>query len=188
MPKDTHTTLPAGADLVLPEQVTVALAELAGAAREGLLALAVGTGLQVLQVLLAADVDRLVGPKGRHNPQRAAVRHGTQPGRVTLGGRKITVDRPRVRRADGAAELPLPTWQAFAGTELLDQLALERMLAKLSTRRYHHGLEPVGSRADQAGSGTSRSAVSRRFVAATEHALAELLAADLSGLDLVARC
>jgi putative transposase len=176
LPKDTHTTLPAGADLVLPEQVTVALAELAGAAREGLLALAVGTGLQVLQVMLAADVDRLVGPKGRHNPQRAAVRHGTQPGRVTLGGRKITVDRPRVRRADGAAELPLPTWQAFAGTELLDQLALERMLAKLSTRRYHHGLEPVGSRADQAGSGTSRSAVSRRFVAATEHALAELLA------------
>ena len=60
------------------------------------------------------------------------------------------------------------------------------MLAKLSTRRYHHGLEPVGSRAEQASSGTSRSAVSRRFVAATEHALAELLAADLSGLDLVA--
>jgi len=60
------------------------------------------------------------------------------------------------------------------------------MLAKLSTRRYHHGLEPVGSRAEQASSGTSRSAVSRRFVAATERALAELLAADLSGLDLVA--
>jgi hypothetical protein len=46
MPKDTHSTLPAGAELVLPEQVTVALAELAGAAREGLLALAVGTGLR----------------------------------------------------------------------------------------------------------------------------------------------
>jgi putative transposase len=91
-----------------------------------------------------------------------------------------------VRRADGAGELALPTWQAFAATELLDQLALERMLAKLSTRRYHHGLEPVGSRAEQASSGTSRSAVSRRFVAATEHALAELLAQDLSGLDLVA--
>jgi putative transposase len=186
MPKDTHSTLPADADLTLPEQVAVALAELAGAAHEGLLALAVGTGLQVLQVMLATDVDRLVGPKGRHNPQRAAVRHGTQPGRVTLGGRRVRVERPRVRRADGAAELPLATWEAFAGTELLDQLALERMLAKLSTRRYHHGLEPVGSQVAQASSGTSRSAVSRRFVAATEHALAELLAQDLSGLDLVA--
>jgi putative transposase len=140
----------------------------------------------VLDSLLEADVDRLVGPRGRHNPGRVAVRHGTQPGQVTLGGRRVRVDRPRVRRADGAGELPLPTWQAFAGTEQLDQLALERMLAKLSTRRYGVGLEPVGARVEQAASGTSKSAVSRRFVAATEHALAELLAADLSELDLVA--
>jgi putative transposase len=91
-----------------------------------------------------------------------------------------------VRSADGTHELPLPTWQAFASTELLDKLALERMLAKLSTRRYQHGLEPVGSQVEHASTGTSRSAVSRRFVAATEHALAELLAQDLSGLDLVA--
>jgi len=186
MPKDTHSTLPADAELVLPERVAVAVGELAAAAREGLLALAVGTGLGVLHSLLEADVDRLVGPKGRHQPGRAAVRHGTQPGRVTLGGRRVRVDRPRVRSADGAQELALPTWAAFASTELLDQLTLERMLAKLSTRRYRVGLEPVGSRVEQAATGTSRSAVSRRFVAATEHALAELLAADLTGLDLVA--
>ena len=186
MPKDTHSTLPADAELVLPERVTIALAELASAAREGLLALAVGTGLGVLGSLLDADVERLVGPKGRHQPGRSAVRHGSQPGKVTLGGRRVRVDRPRVRSADGTAELPLPTWQAFASTELLDQLALERMLAKLSTRRYRHGLEPVGSHVEHAATGTSRSAVSRRFVAATEHALAQLLAADLSGLDLVA--
>ena len=186
LPKHTQPTLPADAELVLPEQVTVALVELAGAAREGLLALAVGTGLGVLGSLLAADVERLAGPKGRHQPSRAAVRHGTQPGRVTLGGRRVRVDRPRVRSADGAHELPLPTWQAFAASELLDQLTLERMLAKLSTRRYQHGLEPVGAAVEQAATGTSKSAVSRRFVAATEHALAELMSADLSGLDLVA--
>jgi putative transposase len=186
MPKDTHSTLPADAELVLPQRVMVALAELAGAAREGLLALAVGTGLGVLGSLLDADVERLAGPKGRHNPDRAAVRHGTQPGKVTLGGRRVRVDRPRVRTADGTAELSLPTWRAFAATELLDQLTLERMLAKLSTRRYPAGLEPVGSRVEQDATGTSKSAVSRRFVAATERALAELLAADLSGLDLVA--
>jgi transposase-like protein len=186
LPKDTHPTLPTDAGLVLPEQVTIALAELAGAAREGLLALAVGTGIRVLGELLAADVDRLVGPKGRHNPDRAAVRHGTQAGQVALGGRRVRVDRPRVRTADGACELPLPAWEAFTGSELLDQLAVERMLAKLSTRRYQAGLEPVGTQVAQASTGTSKSAVSRRFVAATEHALAELLARDLSGLDLVA--
>jgi transposase-like protein len=80
----------------------------------------------------------------------------------------------------------LPTWQAFSGSELLDRLALERMLAKLSTRRYQAGLEPVGSQVERTATGTSKSAVSRRFVAATEHALAELLATDLSGTDLVA--
>jgi putative transposase len=186
MSKHTQPTLPTDPGLVLPEQVTIALGELASAAREGLLALAVGTGLGVLGELLAADVDRLVGPKGRHNPDRTAVRHGTEPGRVTLGGRQVKVDRPRVRTADGTSEVPVPTWEAFASTQLLDQLAVERMLARLSTRRYPAGLEPVGTGVEQTASGTSKSAVSRRFVAATEHALADLLARDLSGLDVVA--
>jgi putative transposase len=187
VPKDTHRTAATDhAPLELPERVTLAIAELAGAAREGLLALAVGTGLQVLQAMLVEDVDRMVGAKGRHNPDRTAVRHGTEPGQVTLGGRRVRVRRPRVRTADGSREVLVPTYQAFASTELLDELAVERMLAKLSCRRYPAGLEPVGTQVAQASSGTSKSAVSRRFVARTGHALAELLAADLTGLDLVA--
>jgi putative transposase len=187
VPKDTHRTATTDpAQLELPERVTVAVAELASAAREGLLALAVGTGLQVLQVMLDEDVARLVGARGRHNPDRTAVRHGSEPGQVTLGGRRVRVRRPRVRTADGAGEVAVPTYQAFASTELLGELAVERMLAKLSTRRYPAGLEPVGTQAEQTATGISRSAVSRRFVAATEHALAELLAQDLSTLDLVA--
>jgi putative transposase len=64
VPKDTHHSAAADqAQLQLPEQVTIAVAELAGAAREGLLALAVGTGLQVLQAMLAEDVARLVGAR-----------------------------------------------------------------------------------------------------------------------------
>jgi transposase-like protein len=187
VPKDTQrTTTIDHAQLDLPERVTVAVAELASAAREGLLALAVGTGLQVLQAMLEEDVARLVGPKGRHNPDRAAVRHGSEPGQVTLGGRRVRVRRPRVRTADGTREVAVPTYQAFASTELLGQLALERMLAKLSTRRYPAGLEPVGTGVASTASGTSKSSISRRFVARTEHALAGLLAQDLTGLDLVA--
>jgi putative transposase len=68
---------------------------------------------------------------------------------------------------------------------VLGRLALERMLGGLSTRRYPVGLEPVGTAVEQAASGTSKSAISRRFVAMTHTALAELLAADLSTLDLV---
>jgi hypothetical protein len=69
VPKDTHRTATTDQALLqLPERVTVAVAELASAARDGLLALAVGTGLQVLEAMLAEDVARLVGPKGRHHP------------------------------------------------------------------------------------------------------------------------
>jgi putative transposase len=69
VPKDTQRTTTSDQALDhLPERVIVAVAELANAAREGLLALAVGTGLQVLEAMLAEDVARLVGPRGRHNP------------------------------------------------------------------------------------------------------------------------
>ena len=69
----------------------------------------------------------------------------------------------------------------FSGTELLGEMALERMMAKLSTRRYRAGLEPVGTAVEATARSTSKSSVSRRFVARTETALAELMAADLSG-------
>src|SRR3954464_6691223 len=91
-----------GEGLLVPERVSVAMAEIAGSMREGLLALAVGTGLQVMQVLMEADVTRLAGPKGRHDPNRSAVRHGHERGSVTLGGRRGAVRRARVRAADGA--------------------------------------------------------------------------------------
>jgi putative transposase len=176
----------AGDGFAVPEQVSVAMAEIAGSMREGLLALAVGTGLQVMQALMEADVTALAGPKGRHDPQRAAVRHGHERGAVTLGGRRVPVTRPRVRAADGSGELSVASYELFAGTEILGAMAMERMLAGLSTRRYPVGLEPVGERVSATASATSKSAVSRKFVAMTETALAQLLAADLSGLDLVA--
>ena len=105
---------------------------------------------------------------------------------MTLGGRRVPVRRPRVRSADGTAEVAVPAYDLFASTELLDAMALERMMAKLSTRRYSAGLEPVGTQVEATARSTSKSAVSRRFVAATESALATMLAADLSELDLVA--
>jgi putative transposase len=172
--------------LAVPEQVSVALGELAGELREGLLALAVGTGLQVMAALMEADITAVCGPKGRHDPDRAAVRHGHGAGSVSLGGRRVPVERPRMRAADGSGELAVASYELFSDTEILGRMALERMLAGLSTRRYGLGLEPVGARTEQAATSTSRSAVSRRFVAQTQTALAALLAADLSGLDLVA--
>jgi len=131
-------------------------------------------------------VAALAGPKGRHDAARTAVRHGCERGSVTLGGRRVSVTRPRVRTADGSGELAIASYELFTSTEILGRMAMEQMLAGLSTRRYPVGLEPVGQHVTETSSATSKSAVSRRFVAMTETALAELLSRELSGLDLVA--
>jgi transposase-like protein len=170
----------------VPERVSVVLAELAGEMREGLLALAVGTGLQVMAAIMEADVTAVCGPKGRHDPERTATRHGHGAGSVSLGGRRVPVERPRMRAVDGSGELAVPAYELFSDTEVMGRMALDRMLAGLSTRHYGVGLEPVGARTEQVATATSRSAVSRRFVAQTQTALVALLAADLSSLDLVA--
>ncbi len=128
----------------MPDAVAVTLAELAGSLREGLLALAVGAGFQV-DALIDESMTALAGPKFKHDPQRRAVRHGTEAGSVVLGGRRVPVRRPRVRAADGSVEVAVPAYELFSSTDLLGQMALERMMAKLSTRRYAAGLEPNGA-------------------------------------------
>lgn len=172
--------------LAVPEQVNIAMDDVAADMREGLLALAVGAGLQVMTQLMAEDVTAACGPKGKHDPDRAATRHGSEGGSVTLGGRRVPITRPRMRTSDGAEEVPVASYELFNSTELLGRMAMEKMLAGLSTRRYPVGLEPVGEHTEARAKSTSKSAVSRKFVKLTEHALADLLAADLSGLDLVA--
>ena len=170
----------------IPQSVSVAMAEIAENMHEGLLALAVGAGLQVMAALMKADVSALAGPKGKHDATRTAVRHGRERGSVTLGGRRVAITRPRVRAAGGSGELPIASYELFSSTEILGKMAMEKMLAGLSTRRYPVGLEPVGQQVDESCSATSKSAVSRKFAAMTETALAELLSQDLSRLDLVA--
>jgi transposase-like protein len=159
-----------------PGQLTLGMLEVAGVIREGLLALSVTAGMAVLGEMLQHDVERLVGARGRHDGERTAYRHGVEPSSLALGGRRVAVTKPRVRSVAGE-ELVLPTWRALAESDLLSELAVSRMLAGVSTRRYATaGLEPVGREVAEASRGTSKSAVSRRFVALTRRRLHELLA------------
>src|SRR5687768_7597689 len=147
----------------LPQSVQEALGELAGAAQEGLLALSVGVGLGVLAELMNEEVEDVCGPKGRHDSGRAAYRHGTDDGEVTLGGRRVAVERPRMRTKDGAREVPLATYEHFAARDALSRVVLERMLAGVSTRRFGRTQEPVGEDVEEGARSTSKSAVSRAF-------------------------
>ena len=90
----------------LAEEIQLAMTNIAGAAREGLLAMSVAAGMAVMQAMFEAEIAEIAGPKGKHNPDRAAVRHGTGKGSVTLGGRRVSVHRPRARSIDGR-EVPL---------------------------------------------------------------------------------
>jgi hypothetical protein len=112
-------------EAVLPERVQETLGQLVGAAREGLLALSVEVGLGVLRELLEAEVEGIVGPKGKHNPDRVTVRHGHEDCEVTLGGRRVGVSRPRVRTAD-ESEVPLEAYEHFAVRDQLEDVVLER--------------------------------------------------------------
>ena len=197
--QDSHTPVPAD-ETTDPDQLrlvgtaTLGLAErLAGRLdghlarfaehmREGLLAASTAVGLDVMAELMAAEVSDLAGPKGKHNPARVAKRHGGQDGTVTLGGRRVPVRRPRVRTVgDDEYELSLESYATFVSADLLADGVVARMLGGLSTRGYPVGLEPVGAGVEQAATGTSRSAVSRRLVAAPGERLTVLLERPLDG-------
>ncbi|MHB8658579.1 MAG: IS256 family transposase [Solirubrobacteraceae bacterium] len=170
----------------LPPRVQEALGQLVGAAKEGLLALSVGVGLGVLEELMAEEVDEVCGPKGKHDPDRVAYRHGTDDGAVTLGGRRVAVQRPRMRAKDGEEEVPVRTYEHFAARDQLSRVVLERMLAGVSTRRYRRVQEPVGEQVEATARSTSKSAVSRTFVTRTKEALIELMARSLQDVRLAA--
>jgi len=171
-------------EMVLPVRVQEALGELVGSAKEGLLALSVGVGLGVLAELLEEEVVEVVGPKGKHIPERTAVRHGREAGEVTLGGRRVAVERPRVRTAGGRAEVRLRTYEYFADRDPLSRSVLERMLAGVSTRRYRRTQEPVGEGMEQQARSTSKSSVSRTFIEQTRVALSALMSRRLDDVRL----
>jgi putative transposase len=171
-------------ELALPPRVQEALGEMVGSAKEGLLALSVGVGLGVLAELVEAEVVEVVGVKGKHDPRRTAVRHGHESGEVTLGGRRVGVERPRVRSADGREEVRLATYEYFADRDPLTRSVLERMLAGVSTRRYRRTQEPVGIEVEQAARSTSKSSVSRTFIERTRGALSELISRRLDDVRL----
>ena len=168
----------------LPAEIQEVLGELVGAAREGLLALSVGVGLGVVHELMELEVAEVVGPKGRHDPDRRAVRHGHQDGSMTLGGRRVPVQRPRMRTAGGEHELTVAAYEYFADRDPLTRAVMDRMLAGVSTRKYARVGEPVGTDVEAASMATGKSTVSEVFVERTRTALGELMARRLDDVRL----
>jgi transposase-like protein len=163
-------------------QRVLPLAALMFTLRRGLREFVVEAGIQALEALLEDERTQLCGERYQHDAERTATRGGHAPGELVLGGRKVRLARPRVRSADGSEEIALPSWQQFAQEDPLEREAVEKMLVGVSTRKYRRALDAVPPELDEFG--TSKSAVSRRFVAATKRQLAEWLGRDLSSIRL----
>lgn len=143
--------------------------------------LCIHAGQQVLAAMMEADRVALCGAKGVPDSDRRAVRGGSTGSRVVLGGQRIAIKRPRVRCVD-AGELQLPTFTWAAGVDPLNAATMAAIAAGVSTRRYRSTIDalPPG----EESSATSSSAVSRRFVALSQHQLDEWLSRRLDTVDL----
>lgn len=134
---------------------------------------------------METDAAQLCGPRYGRGDSKAGHRWGRTKGKVGFHGGKVAIERPRVR-AQGGGELPLPSWEAAMSEDLLGKWALNLMLINVSTRKFGRAVRlPGGDIAAPKGTGVTRSAVSRRFVALSADRLKEWMAADLSRLDLL---
>ncbi len=118
----------------LPEELSVQLAGIAELCRDGLMAVAVEAGMATAATIMAEEVTALAGQWNARDAQRTAVRGGSTPTSVVMGGQRLPIDRPRVHATDGSGEVPLQSFGVFAQGDLLGRVAVERMLAGVATR------------------------------------------------------
>lgn len=151
--------------------------------REALYETVVVAGLAFVMEVLEVEREAVCGPRYQRGGERQAYRAGHVESSLVLGGRRVGMRRPRVRSVAGQ-EVELPSWTAWSREDPLEERAVEQMVVGVSTRRYRRSLEEAPEGLEERG--TSKSAVSRRFVQGTEKKLRELMSRDLSGLELVA--
>lgn len=167
---------------LVPSQLRLTVGEVALDVGAEFRELLITGGLALADALFREELDRVCGPRHARKGGALASRWGHQRGEVVLGGRKVQLEHPRARK-DGR-EVVLPAYTQLQQEDVLDDRALEQMLVGVSTRKYQRSLEPVVP--DLHESATSKSAVSRRFVAKTTAQLEAALARPLDGEDWAA--
>jgi transposase-like protein len=173
-------------DITLPTApVTGALEEAFTDVQQSFESFCLAAGMEALGAMMEADVEAACGPRHGRVEDRAAHRWGSTRGRIGFHGGKVAVERPRVRAVDGR-EVSIPSWDRAVSEDWLGRWAMNLMLINVSTRRFGRAVRlPEGDVPAAHGSGVSKSAASRRFVALSTEKLDAFMNADLSGLDLL---
>ena len=161
--KSSHLQL-VDAPKTLAVQVPLPVLGALAGAENAFFDLCIDVGQQVFSALMEQDRESVCGPKGKHDPTRRASRAGSTSSEITLGGRRIPVRRLRARSCQGG-ELALPSFAFAADRDPLDRHTLEAIACGVSTRKYARSLEPLPAESEERS--TSKSSVSRRYVAMT---------------------
>jgi len=173
-------------DIRLPTApVTGAVEEAFAEVQQSFERLCLAAGMEALSVMMEADVEAACGRSHGRVAEREAHRWGSTRGRIGFHGGKVAVERPRVRAVDGG-EIAIPSWDRAVSEDWLGRWAMNLMLINVSTRRFGRAVRlPEGDVPAGHGSGVSKSAASRRFVALSTEKLDAFMSADLSDLDLL---
>lgn len=151
------------AKLVLEAELP--LDELIAGVRADIETFAAELGLVVIRRVMEAEIQQKLGRWG----QQLVHRHGQQPGYVIYGGRKVSLERPRLRSREDK-EVALASYQAFQRDGKLQQAVARQLTRQCSTRDYEGALDDCLK-----GYGIKRSSVSRHWKAATAQELERLM-------------
>ncbi len=147
--------------------------------------LCLAAGLEALGEMMEADAQTACGPRHGRGKDRTAHRWGKTKGKIGFHGGKVEIARPRLRSFDGK-EQALPSWEGAMTEDWLGKWAMNQMLINVSTRKFERSMRlPEGDVPAPNGSGLSKSAASRRFVALSAARLKEWMGSDLSDLGLL---
>lgn len=138
-------------------------------------------GLLLAKLLLNAEVIKLVGERGKHNPERDTVRWGEQDGSVFLMEQRTPIGKPRVRTKGGAVEVALQTYEALNDKQFLNEQAAAKLLSGLSVRRFEKTIDKMLN-----GRGIGRQTISERGIVEMSKQLEEFETRSLAGHEIVA--
>ncbi len=157
-------------------EIPLPLLEAFGNIESSFFELCIDSGQQVLQAMMEQDREDLCGRRWKRDPERRAGRAGTTRSEVTLGGRRISIPRPRVRSKEGE-EMALPSFAFAASRDPLDRHTLNAVACGISNRKNARSLDPLPGAMQERS--TSKSSVSRRYVAMTTKQMTSWLTTPL---------
>jgi putative transposase len=142
-------------------------------------------GIEALGTMMEKDAEEACGRRHVRSEGRRGHRWGHTQGKISFHAGKVDVERPRVRGLDGK-ELALPSWEQAVEEDWLGRWAMNLMLVNVSTRKFRRAVRlPEGDVPAPAGSGVSKSAASRHFVALSAARMKVWMGSDLSALDIM---